>query len=58
MGGFGSSNLQDIEVAGGRDGLSVIDVYAVGVEVEKDLAFVADVDGFKVVKILIPSWLR
>ncbi len=34
------------------------DVYAVGVEVEKDLAFVADVDGFKVVKILIPSWLR
>jgi len=34
------------------------DVYAVGVEVEKDLAFVADVDGFKVVKILIPSWLQ
>ncbi|MCK5673264.1 MAG: hypothetical protein KAH95_07795, partial [Spirochaetales bacterium] len=34
------------------------DVYAVGVEVENDLAFVADVDGFKVVKILIPSWLR
>jgi len=34
------------------------DVYAVGVDVEKDLAFVADVDGFKVVKILIPSWLR
>lgn len=34
------------------------DVYAVGVDVEKDLAFVADVDGFKVVKILIPSWLQ
>ena len=34
------------------------DVYAVGVEVEKDLAFVADVDGFKVVRILIPSWLQ
>jgi hypothetical protein len=34
------------------------DIYAVGVEVEKDLAFVADVDGFKVVKILIPSWLQ
>ncbi len=34
------------------------DIYAVGVEVEDDLAFVADVDGFKVVKILIPSWLQ
>ncbi|MCF6334217.1 MAG: hypothetical protein L3J12_00555, partial [Spirochaetales bacterium] len=34
------------------------DIYAVGVEVEKDLAFVADVDGVKVVKILIPSWLQ
>jgi hypothetical protein len=34
------------------------DVYAVGVEVDKDLAFIADVDGFKVVKILIPSWLQ
>ena len=34
------------------------DVYAVGVDVENDLAFVADIDGFKVVKILIPSWLR
>jgi hypothetical protein len=34
------------------------DVYAVGVEVEEDLAFIADVDGFKVVKILIPSWLQ
>ena len=34
------------------------DVYAVGVDVEKDLAFIADVEGFKVVKILIPSWLR
>jgi len=34
------------------------DVYAVGVEVENDLAFVADVDGFKVVRVLIPSWLQ
>ena len=37
---------------------SCADVYAVGVEVDKDLAFVADVNGFKVVKILIPSWLQ
>jgi len=34
------------------------DVYAVGVKVENNLAFVADVEGFKVVKILIPSWLE
>lgn len=62
-----------IYAAAGNEGLFVLDmkkpkelvlvssckdVYAVGVEVEKDLAFVADVNGFKVVRILIPSWLQ
>lgn len=59
--------------AAGSEGLSILDikdpenpvlvsscedVYAVGVDVKDDLAFVADIDGFKVVKILIPSWLQ
>lgn len=57
----GSQGLQVLDIK--KPGNPVLvssceDVYAVGVDVKDDLAFVADIDGFKVVKILIPSWLR